>query len=174
MTVKVELKIEGIDKVKNNIDIILKKLPTSLKQVTDLEINRLDTLAMKNLYSNIKTGMRTEDSIRKKIRKEGEFEDTYRYTRNLEYYSKHAEIVEFGGGGEVIHAEDYGYSKWPIGKSQYGVGVYYSPTFKLQPGKQFLSNALYTRTAGYNISDSPIAIAYKRRIISDINSLGIK
>ena len=166
------LKITGLDKLTRNIRRLQSSVPSVLRDVSTEQVRKLDELAMKNLYSTVKSGIRTNDSIEKKVRIEGEFTSTYEYRIRLEYYSKHAEIVEYGGAGEVMHAEDYGHQLWPIGKSQYGTGIYFKPTIKLQQGKHFVSNALFERTQNYASDAGYIGRAYWRGIRSLIASIG--
>lgn len=70
----------------------------------------------------------------------------------VECNSKHALIVEFGGGGGIIHSHSYGHYGWPIGRQQ-GMaitdnkkmsgkgGTLYRKTVKLQRGYHYFQSA---------------------------------
>ena len=60
-------------------------------------------------------------------------------TTELRYTSPHSRIVEYGGIGIVRNPDDKPY---PIGLSQGGEPVAYSPEFQLQRGYWFLHNSV--------------------------------
>ena len=171
------IKIIGVDKLLKNIRTLKHKIPGILESVSNKQVRVIDNIAMKNLYSTTTSGpSQTGDSIDKKVKIEGGFDSAYQYKINLEYYSKHAEIVELGGAGKVIYAKDYGYEVWPIGQSQLGrgnEGVFFSPTFTLQPGKHYLGNAVFQHTQGYAGDMGFLGKAYKSEIIKTIGIMGV-
>jgi len=129
------------------------RLQGVMKNIVSEGLEFIDMKAMENLNNDIIWGHNLDPDKRIANSKVIEIPviTPTRIEGSLTYTSPHARIVEYGGIiSTTITKED---GAFPIGKSQYGVPVAFSPTFHLQEGKHFLLRGVFENLDGvYDIA----------------------
>jgi len=161
---KITYKVKGDKKTLKNLNRYKHLSTTYIKENLKKSAETLNETAMENLnkklgtgYTGKKWGHSDQQSIKDSAEiseaayGEGKIEVT------LTYRSPHAAVVEFGaiaGYPKPVHASQYGYKAWPIGKSQ-GGSPQFAKYFRVQPGYHYLDNAsksfrfLYSPNEGF-------------------------
>ena len=143
--------------LEKKFSILQAKLPGVMKNVVQEGLEFIHTKSMENLNQDITWGHNLDPDLRIANSKVIEIPvvTPTRVEGSLTYTSPHASIVEYGGiVSTTITKED---GAFPIGKSQYGVPVAFSPTFHLQEGKHFLLRGAFENLDGiYDIAQKRV------------------
>jgi hypothetical protein len=129
------------------------RLPGVMKNIVSEGLEFINNKAMENLNNDIIWGHNLDPDLRIANSKVIEIPivTPTKVLGSLSYTSEHALITEIGGLVATTITKDTG--SWPIGQSQYGSPVAFSPTFHLQEGKWFLSRAVWGNLDGiYDIA----------------------
>lgn len=139
--------------LEKKLGILKTRLPGVMKNIVQEGLEFIHTKSMENLNQDITWGHNLNPDLRIANSKLIEIPvvTPTRVEGSLTYTSPHARIVEYGGiVSTTITKED---GAFPIGKSQYGVPVAFSPTFHLQEGKYFLLRGTFENLDGiYDIA----------------------
>jgi len=148
--INIEIDTTGLEK---KLDKLQFKLPQTMTKVVLDSAEFVHSKAMENLNADLRWGHSLDESQQIQNTKEINILEItpIRISAELRYTSPHASIVEYGGiVSTTITKED---GAFPIGKSQYGIPVAFSPTFHLQEGKHFLLRGAFENLDGiYDIA----------------------
>lgn len=128
--------------------ILQARLPGVMKNIVQEGLEFIDKKAMENLNDDIIWGHNLNPDKRIANSKVIEIPviTSTRVEGTLSYTAPHSRLIEYGGLVATTIEKDTG--AWPIGKSQFGVPIAFSPTFHLQQGKFFLLRGAFENIPG--------------------------